>query len=106
MSRYYPPSDIKLYKSEETTVEARQWDGTKGSTYELLWWTEQHNASLYQINPLGNEKPTLQIGTPKGIMTVQAGDYVTRTITNEFYTCHEETFLATYKRVKEPDASN
>jgi hypothetical protein len=100
VARYKPASDIKLYVKGSTTIEARQWSGTQLSTYEILWWTEQHDIPLYIINSLGNEEQVLQIGTPQGIMTVHSGDYIIREDNNSFYPTNRDIFLDSYKRIE------
>lgn len=105
-SNYEPPNDIKLYRKKPVEIEARQWTGDSGSTYEIKWWTEQHHAALYEISPLGDEDNTLLIGTLEGNMTVRKGDYIIKGVKGEFYPCREDIFLETYDLVKEPNANN
>lgn len=88
-------SIAKQYRKKPVVIEAMKFTGSVASAKAIGDWT------LPIPIGYGSLPRTIRIPTLEGLMTAQAGDYIIKGITGEFYPCKPDIFLQSYEQVSD-----
>jgi hypothetical protein len=107
---------MSKFRKRPMVIEARQFDGTIGTAYDLLDWMWYGDGRVKKGDPFpkGVDDPRalsgygttdsddgpLWIRTMEGQMTVSPQDWVICGVKGEFYPCKPDIFAATYEPVE------
>jgi hypothetical protein len=99
------------FRKKPVVIEARQFDGTIGSAYDLLDWMWYGDGRVRKHGPLITDDPRKKSGfgyidesdgpfwikTLEGKMTVSPRDWIIKGRKGEFYPCEPDIFAETYE---------
>lgn len=93
------------YRKRPVVVDAILWTGENvDECVEFLMGCDLYDDGVYVDGPGIGHAPalgTIDIPTPEGTMTANAGDWLIRGVAREPYPCKPEIFKATYEPVVE-----
>ena len=95
------------YRKKPVVIEARLFDGTDKSAYQIVQWIISNGgrASAHDSYYVGSVKTALcggiHINTLEGIMNASPGDYIIKGVNGEIYPCKPDIFKKTYEAVEE-----
>lgn len=87
----------RSYRKKPIVIEAIQFTGHNG--WEIEAWTEKKAITSPVLEP-DEDNPSgayMQIKTLKGVMIVNAGDWIIRGVADEYYPCRDDVFQKTYE---------
>ena len=87
----------KKYRKKPVEIEARQYDGTETSAYDLIDWIDQDAPGNDAVHDPNDN--SVCIKTLEGVMAAMPGDWIIRGVQGEFYPVKPEIFTATYEEV-------
>lgn len=87
------------FRKRPVVIEALKFTGTKDNYKKIEKWSA---GKVYIRGTLlsPNERE-MEINTLEGCMRAQAGDWIIKGISGEFYPCKPDIFEQTYERVEE-----
>ena len=87
------------YRKKTVVFDAVQWTGE--NIQEIKDFAGEY-ARVYALDVLEKKlTASLEIETPKGLMSARIGDYIIKVVNGEFYPCKPDIFEKTYERVEE-----
>ena len=87
------------YRKKTVVFDAVQWTGE--NIQEIKEFAGVY-AWVYALAVLEKKlTASLEIETPKGLMSAGIGDYIIKFVSGEFYPCKPDIFEKTYERVEE-----
>ena len=95
---------MPYFTKNPVTIEARQFDGTRGSVDEIICWMRDsgsdRNAFMAKDDRVGT---VFVIPTLEGNHQANTGDWIIKGVKGEFYPCKPDIFEQTYKPTSEGD---
>jgi len=90
------------FRKIPVVIEATKWTGEANQIFEPIWMIDAIRSGeiTFHKHPR-TRKISMHLRTDRGIMVVNAGDYIIKGVKGELYPCAPDCFELTYEKVED-----